>query len=418
MGNVVFNSKKKFNQFFQKDLYGKFDSDDNIILSRGGWNDEYVKLPRIVSYCISYTLKKHWVGYSDSLGHKNTLNALCKLVNVSQGDQKYKVGNLALTIGNVVTTGLVFRELSKIFPKGEVVSFVPFYPPILKSISYYFKKIHFTSSLKTEEEIIKNIDNLLSNKKIKILFLSNCIGVEGRVFSENFWEKMLARITRKGLYLVIDEGLWFSSLAYPETINNDRVIRMVSLSKKLGIPGCKLGYMVAGEKFISAFYDMASTNYGGPLSVFFLLAEFIYQFEYISSSQSSVKAGIKVLRDNYGISESTLLNLYENFVLTNRNNLKRLEKNHKVFSEWLDVNKVFFREVYDFGGLNVFLEPKTNKNAYEIFLRLIKSQAVSLMPSSCFGDVSDTMLRITLLEKTDDLKLGLKRIHKVIREIC
>jgi|GEM_PF-4552479 len=36
------NSKKAFNRFFKNDLYSRFDSDSNLILSRGAGNDDIV----------------------------------------------------------------------------------------------------------------------------------------------------------------------------------------------------------------------------------------------------------------------------------------------------------------------------------------------------------------------------------------
>jgi hypothetical protein len=41
----VSKAKKTFDRFFRDDLYGRYHSDDNVILSRGIWSDASVKFP-------------------------------------------------------------------------------------------------------------------------------------------------------------------------------------------------------------------------------------------------------------------------------------------------------------------------------------------------------------------------------------
>lgn len=415
MPNEIESSKKIFNKFFREDLYGVFDDDKNIILSRGTWEDGYVSFPKIFSFCINYTLKNHWIGYSDSLGHKNTLHALRRYVNTPTIKNEYGLNNLALTLGNVANIGFVFKQLKKLLPNSSVITLKPYYPPILKSINSYFKKIHFVSSLQSEEELILQIKETIESTNSKILLLSNSIGVEGRIFSVNFWEKILKITKNKNMYLVIDEGMWFKPLNYGNNINDEHVIRIVSLSKKYGIPGCKLGFMISSNKFIHHFYDCASTNYGGPLSIFFLLSEFIYQFEFITNSGIDLDKGLQPLYDNYKIPVSKLKYLYDNFKKTLEKNKKKLSSNRQILDKWVKSNSSFVDKIYDFGGINVFIKLKTKAKAYDIFLKSIAEEKISIMPSSCLGDKKDSMFRITLLEKPNNLKKGLTGLAKIIK---
>lgn len=415
MLSEIESSKKVFNKFFKDHLYGIFDDDKNIILSRGSWEDSYISFPKIFSFCINYTLKNHWTGYSDSLGHKNTIAALERYVNVQAPENKYGSSNLALTLGNVATIGFVFKQLQKIIPDSSVITFKPYYPPILKSINSYFEKIYFISSLQSESEIISDIKRTIESKNSKILLLSNAIGVEGRTFSPDFWKIILDIAESKKLYLVIDEGMWFSPLNYGKKINNEHVIRIVTLSKKFGIPGCKLGYMISSDEFTNHFYDCASTNYGGPLSAFFLLSEFLYQFEFIINSEIDLSKGLESLHNNYKIPISKLEYLYNDFIKTLNKNGKKLSNNRKILTNWAKANSSSINKVHDFGGMNVFIKLKTNAKAYDIFLKSIKEEGFSIMPSSCLGDETDSMFRITLLEKSKDLKNGLNKLTRIIK---
>ncbi|MBP6858848.1 MAG: aminotransferase class I/II-fold pyridoxal phosphate-dependent enzyme [Candidatus Pacebacteria bacterium] len=412
MMDRIEQSRKAFNKFFKDDLYGRFDDDNNIILSRGNWNDSYIDFPKFFEFCTKYSFNKHWTGYSHSLGHKNVFDSLERFVNLIEPTKKYEKSNLAVTLGNTVTIGFVFEQLKSMYPKASILTFTPYYPPIVKSINHYFKKIYFVSSLDTEDRILGTIQSVIVSKKIKILFLSNIIGVEGRLFSSSFWDKILRIIKNNNIYLVIDEGIWFDILPYPKTINNPLVIRIVSLSKKYSIPGCKIGYMLADNKFISQYYDYASMRYGGPLSVFFLLSEFIYQFEYISGSKNDYIKGLEVLNQRYDIPMKILVNLYEDFVEKQRLNKLKFETNIKVLSNWLLKNKHLIKNYYKFQGINVFIKPNTPKKSYSIFLNLLRKYKVSVMPSLCLGDESDSLLRLTFLEFTKDLKKGLSFLEK------
>lgn len=379
-------------------------------MSRGGWEDSYVSFPKIFKFCINHTFTKHWTGYSDSLGHKNTLRALQSLVNLQAG-YAYRPNNLALTIGNVITIGFVARLLKGKLGDVPILAFKPYYPPILKSINYYFNNICFISSLEDESVILENIERNVSKNNIKILFLSNTIGVEGRTFSKEFWTKVIRLVkATNDSFLVIDEGLWFKPLDYPTSINDERIIRIVSLSKKYGLPGCKIGFMLGGSDFMKEFYDYASTNYGGPLSAFFLLAEFIYQFEYAHYSQNK-DSSLKILSTEYKIPMKILSNLYDDFVNTVKKNEEKINTNKKILNEWIQKNKTLVERRFNFGGINVFFKLKNTTKAYDLFSKLIKNK-VSIMPSSCLGDENDNMIRITLLEKTNLLRKGLRIIEK------
>ena len=57
------------------------------------------------------------------------------------------------------------------------------------------------------------------------------------------------------------------------------VIRVASLSKTHSVPGMKLGWIVAHPDFIRGYYEYASTTYGGPPSLFYLLIEMAARFE-------------------------------------------------------------------------------------------------------------------------------------------
>lgn len=411
----VFQAKESFNRFFQKELYGRLRRKDNIILSRGGWSDDSVVFPKLFGFCLAYTLKKRWVGYSHSLGHATALEALIHLTNLAKPKKPYAEENIALTIGNSFTASVLFKQLREEFRGAAVVTFCPYYPPIVKSIRSHFEDIRFISSLETEPTTLRALRAHLADRSVKIVFLSNQIGVEGRVFSSDFWKEVVLLTKRAGAMLVIDEGLASTPLPYPDTINQEHVIRMVSLSKKYGVPGMKLGFLLAGKAFMRRFYDYASTNYGGPLSVFFLLSEFLYRFEQALHSPKARTTALSVLCIRYRLSKAAVLSLYNDFVRTLSKNERRLARNRSLLKAWLAHNRLFVEHVHQFGGINVLVQPRIPGKCHSFFLKALRHERVSVMPSVCLGDEGDRMFRITLLEPTERFKEGLSRLSRSLR---
>lgn len=175
----------------------------------------------------------------------------------------------------------------------------------------------------------------------------------------------------------------------------------------------KTGFMLGPESFIRDYYEQASTNYGGPASMFFLLSEFLYQFEYAYFTEQ--RGSILRLADAYGIPPEEIEELYDDYVSTVQKNRNTFEQNRGVFTAWLAENIEMFDEAYLFQGINILMKPKGGQKAYDLFGDLIQGQKVSVLPSSCLGDREDKMFRVTILEARDKLEEGLKRISHHLR---
>lgn len=406
-------AKKQFNRFFREDLYGQFDHPDNIILSRGAWNDETVRLPEFFRYCVDYTLDKHWVGYSDSLGHERVFDALGDWVNID--GEGYNHRNLGLTLGNVATIAFVFMQLKSRFEGSTVLTLEPYYPSVMKSVSESFPSIETVSSLEEDEEDVFDqlVEKCKANSNIRILFLSNFLGVEGRIFSREFWRKVLEYLEERDLVLVIDEGLWFDRIEYPDNYEKERIIRVVSPSKKYGNPGMKIGHLLGPESFVRDYYERASTSYGGPASIFFLVSEFLYQFEHALAT--CTVDGLKRLSERYDIPYEEIIRLYHDFVETMTQNHQFYLGNRKEFERWLEENVGVIKKAYIFEGINFFVEPNYAERSYDLFLRLIRERKVAVFPSVCLGDMDDRRFRITVLERRQDMLDGLNRISDFLK---
>jgi aspartate/methionine/tyrosine aminotransferase len=318
-------------------------------------------------------------------------------------------------MGNVATMGFVYKRLGKIIPKDKiVVATVPYYPSIIKTISDIFPNLKFVSSLLEENEIKDKILAIISSQdSVGIIHLTNFIGVEGRVYSTEFFKEIASEAYRKNIFIVIDEGLWYDQLIYPDEIALPNVIRLVSPSKKYGIPGMKLGFLIADPEFIASYYEEASSGYGGPASMFFLLLEFLMLFEYVYITGD--KSVFSQITNSYpDIDKAILADLFEDYCGCISQNHSLYRENKKVLEKWLAQN-TFVKEAYILNGLNFFVRIESRQpSMYAFFEELIKNEGVSVMPSSCFGDINDQYVRISILEDKISLKNGLDSITRYL----
>lgn len=399
--------KNAFNHFFKDELYGKYKDKNNIILSRGAWNDDVLLMPDVFKFCINYAFEKKWTGYSDSLRHERPLRASLKYFKSQNLD--YTGDQIGLSLGNVTSINPIFNCLRDNYDIKRVICFCPYYPPILKSVSRLFADVELVSSMQSEEDILKDIERII--KLGDLLFLTNSIGVDGRIYSKDFWSKILKICESKSLYLVIDEGIWFEKLDYPKEICKSKVIRLISTSKKYGIPGCKIGLIVADEEFMSKYYDYASTYYGGPLSSYFMLIEFLLLFEALSEKNDL--GVLKELSKYYEIDNVKIKQLFYNFKKTQEINYQKLLNNSRILMSWANNHKDVITLEY-YGGLNCLVKLKKPIKSEELFRQLIKKTRTSIFPGKCIGLIEDNIFRITLLESSEDLKMGLSNISKII----
>ena len=122
----------RFNAFFRDDLYGRYQSDDNLILSSGALNADEFPLCQALRYPIEFALKQNWYGYSNSLGHLTTRNAIAALMDFRMKSYEVRWNNISLING--VTNGLntVLKTLSKMVQQPfRILTHLPTYSPFL-----------------------------------------------------------------------------------------------------------------------------------------------------------------------------------------------------------------------------------------------------------------------------------------------
>lgn len=407
--------KKHFNDFFHNDLYGKYRSDENIILSTGALNQDEFCLPRSLKFAISYALTRNWYGYSCSLGRESARLAIADLENHKINSNIYNENNVALIQG--VTAGL-FHLLSFLKEREEdgnfgILTHYPTYVPFAATCEKIAptKIINFFGDKKFSIEAFKrNID-----KTTKVILLLGDFNPLGKLMDVSFVNELIDICDEKSIYLIIDEA----GSKYPENNwnnlkNSDFLIRMDSLSKKVSVPGMKLGYFIANEEIISEFYERASTTYGGPSSFFYILQELDARFDlFFRKGLLKIGSGELALFDkNYNLGLFFLNILYGQYI-KNKHFFELKIKQHRsiVIDKLIShhpqlVKKIIMPET----GINIFLQLDVDYGSYEFFRKLIVEKRTAVFPGLCSATDKECWIRITCGVDKKTLQTGLDNL--------
>jgi aspartate/methionine/tyrosine aminotransferase len=162
----------------------------------------------------------------------------------------------------------------------------------------------------------------------------------------------------------------------------ERVIITSGLSKAYGVPGLRIGWIVAPVEMASktwSYHDY-TTIAPGALSDF--LAQTVLQPQRRTA----------ILERTRGI----------------------LRNNFPLLTEWIYQNQAYFRMVAPRAGAIAFVHSHFHQGPTEFAKRLLQEKSVLIVPGSQMG--MDGFLRIGFGSPADYLKEGLQRIHELIKK--
>jgi len=191
------------------------------------------------------------------------------------------------------------------------------------------------------------------------------------------------------------------------------VVRMVSLSKSWSVPGLKVGWMVADERIGDAFYEHASTSYGGPPSVLSSLVESVAlqdRWE-IEGREAPTRADHRMLEHPEFI---TLDELQRDFRTTRDARAQRAMAIKAAREEVAcRLGAAGYGVVDAAHSVNVAVVPPKPVESYRAFLDLVGVADVAIYPSVLAFVPQVTMLRVTAAVAPSRLDAGLDRLASV-----
>lgn len=388
--------KELFNFYFRDELYGRFESPNNIILSSGAVDERLWGLPNSLKECITYALRNDWYGYSDSRGRDSCRVAISKYENNRIGLDLYDKENVVITMG---ATHCISSLADFILNKDQnfpVICGIPNYPPLVESINKRGNVTLVPISTKLGESSIRSIIDSV-NSHTPLVMIQTVLNPNGTKVKEEEIKELILKCYPDTIVILDECHEWLTDSPNPicpeRSMSN--VIRVSSLSKEWSVPGMKTGWFLGTKDFVKKFYEYASTMYGGPASFFYTLLEILTTMELWISNGIKIPSDedIKGMKDSYNFKKSQLIKAFSEYA-QNRNKRK---------NELLAARSIA-TEMFSMDGIQV-IPPKYSINfavnipkyadSYISFRDILLKTGVSFYPGILNFCFSETISRIT-----------------------
>ena len=411
-GEKIPTVKELFNVYFRDHLYGKYRSDDNIILSSGSVDHDIFNMPEALKFFIKYALDRNWYGYSDSRGRLQTRAAVALYENIFFDNDPYTSENICITMGATAAISDLIEYISKnrvekFSQKEKAICAIPNYPPLVKSMTQHFD-VELVELNGYHEDCISLqpvIDRITS--ETPVVLIQTVINPSGKKVSEESLSKLIEKTSENTLIILDECHECFGEKVFGNTRTRKNVIRINSLSKEFFAPGIKLGWFIADKGFINDYYEHASSSYGSPASVFYFLMEGLAIFE--MHRQKEIPLNKKLFSD-YDISDKKLNQLFLDYVQqTNKNRQTIIDNRLHVVKK---LKSAGFEVVEPSHSLNILFNIPGTKDSYEVFMKLLLNTKVSVYPGVLSFIFSKPYVRISPNIERSILDRGINKIIK------
>jgi aspartate/methionine/tyrosine aminotransferase len=411
-GDKIPTVKELFNVYFRDHLYGKYRSDDNIILSSGSVDHDIFNMPEALKFFIKYALDRNWYGYSDSRGRLQTRAAIALYENIFFDNDPYTSENICITMGATAAISDLVEYISKnrvkkFGQKANAICAIPNYPPLVKSMTQHFdvELVELDGYHKDNISLQPVIERIVP--ETPVVLIQTVINPSGKKVSEDSLAELIEKISENTLIILDECHECFGEKVFGNLRTRKNVIRINSLSKEFFAPGIKLGWFIADKDFINDYYEHASSSYGSPASVFYLLMEGLAIFEMHRQKGISLD---KKLFSEYDISNKELDELYLDYVQqTNKNRQTIVDNRIYVIKK---LKSAGFEVVEPSHSLNILFNIPGTKDSYDVFLKLLLNAKVSVYPGVLSFIFSKPYVRISPNIERNVLDRGLNEIIK------
>ena len=286
-------------------------------------------------------------------------------------------------------TEAVFLVSALLIGKGDdVVIMVPTYMQtagIAQAIGARVRQVH----LLEEDGFRANLDELneLVSSKTKMIVIVNPNNPTGSRLSEKDIRAICEIAESAGAYMLSDEifrGLDVDDISTPSAVNiYEKAIVVAGLSK-LGLPGIRIGWMVASKDIIEGCWAYRDYTTMGSSLVSERLATIAVQKENMTKI---IERGRSILKNNLSI-----------------------------LSDWIAQHDQVISWVESKSGGVCFPRYHLRINSYNFCKKLLAEEGVLLAPGDCFG--SPKHFRIGYGCEENTLIKGLQKISSFFSRLC
>lgn len=404
--------KRLFDHYFRDDLYGHYASKSPIILSSGSFDESLFGMPEALKSCMRYSLSRNWYGYSDSLGIDVTREALARLETARRPlSREVSAREIAVTMGATSTVSILAEFLARSDDPyhsraARALCATPNYPPLVASIGQRFE-VH-TAHLDLCDDGI-DISTFIAQAKAMqpaLVLIQSVINPWGRRVAEDELGELIDVVAGHGMVIIDDCHDIFprgEREALTPRRRDPHVIEVHSLSKRWASPGIKSGWVVASEQFLDDFYSYASTSYGSPPSISYLLLEMFATLE--SRLYQTNPAWEPHWSTEYRLTPALLERALDDYRAANSEMSSRVERSHRVSEEILSESGISVLPAEY--SIN-FCALLGNEGTYATYRRIIDEANVSVLPGLLTFLEKPGLVRISPCLDEKELVEGLK----------
>lgn len=320
------------------------------------------------------------LGYLQTNGTRVLRERICSLYPGTD------IENILVTTGSAEANFLL--SWSQVEPGDEVLFMIPNYMQLWGLMRAFGANVK-TFALKEELEWNPDLDELrdLVSPRTKIICVTNPNNPTGSRLSREARETIVELAEKTGAWIFADEVYQGAELDRKMTPSfwgtHDKVVISNGLSKAYGLPGLRVGWMVAPEAFIQKVWPY-------------------HDYTTISISSLSDRLASKALDPGrrHEILERTR---------------KILNDNVGILMSWLDKQGTVFRCVPPQAGAIVFPHYDLDIHSRLLVERIRETKSVLIVPGDHFG--MEGYLRIGYGEEKEKLEKALSLIEETIQEI-
>jgi aminotransferase len=331
-------------------------------------------------------LKKNITMYAPTRGVPELLELIeKKAYNVNQIDIKWK-DNIIVTNGASQAVTLAFASLFN--PGDEIIISSPNFVSYFYCASFFGVKVIEVERNNDFSPNLEKIINAVTNKT-KAMLINTPNNPTGYSLSQNDLKEIVDIIIENDLYLITDEvyeNYLYDGLKHvsPASLGGmfERTITINAMSKLYSATGFRLGYVIAAKEIIDLMekfhqYTIAGTNHAA-------------QYGFIEALKMDIKF-FNEIRESFD----------------KRRNLvyRRLKE-------------IGFNVLKPKGAF--YIMPSTEKfnlSGAQFSQRIMKEQAVAIVPGNIFGSFSDNMIRISYATEINKLEEAMNRIEKFVQNL-
>ena len=295
--------------------------------------------------------------------------------------------NVLVTVGCIEANFITLQTM--VSPGEEIAVMLPNYMQIWGAAQNLGIRVR-TFHLREELGWAPDLDELsdVVSEKTKLIAVCNPDNPTGHILTEAEMGAIVAAAERVGAWLLADE-VYSGAERLTDTQTPsfwgryDKVLAMNSLSKAYGLPGLRLGWVVAPVDTVNDIWA---------------------RHEYVTISAPMLSNQLAAIALSPGV-RPRLLQRTRDYI----------RRGYPILDAWLESHEGTFSLVPPEAAAIAYVRYHLDLNSTELVERLMREKSVYIVPGDHFG--MDHYLRISFGVSEEYLRKGLDRIHEWIVEL-